>query len=92
MPALRAAGAAAAAETAAAATNCALYADLRPRHPQLFPAPAPEWQGPPERPALGAFLTGDHVTDGERPHWLRSVARFEGACRRLARKAMDLPP
>ena len=60
-------GAAAAAETAAHIVfDCALYAELRPRYPQLFPAPTFEGQGPAERPALGAFLTGDHVTDGER--------------------------
>ena len=41
--------------------------------------------------ALGAFLTDDHVPDGERPHWLRIVARFAGACRQRARKALDLP-
>ena len=85
-------GGAAAAETAAHIVfDCALYADLRPATPSCSPPP-PEGQDPPERPALGAFLTGDHVPDGERPHWLRSVAQFAGACRRLARKAMDLPP
>ena len=58
--------------------ECTLYDDLRALHPTLFPAAQPQR----ETSAIGAFLGGPPVP----------LARFTGACRRRARRALGLPP
>ncbi len=69
--------------------DCALYAELRQLHPQLFPQQQqqqqqrlPVFQALSQRGTLQAFLDGTCA----------ATARFTCACRRLARQRLGLPP
>ena len=58
--------------------DCALYDNLRPLFPELFPA----GQTPGERPTLGEFIALPSAP----------LAEFAGAARRRASSARGLPP